>query len=116
MDCSPPAPLSMEFSRQEDWSVLPFPSPGDLTDSGIEPMSLIPPALVGGFFTISSIREACISEVVDISPGNLDSLSSCSKFPSERYSYHRAGSGFPTNNAEYLEQGSQTQILLRSVE
>jgi len=74
MDYSPPAPLSMEFSRKEDWNGLPFPSPGDLTDSGIEPMSLIPPALVGGSFTISSTREACISEVVDISPGNLDSF------------------------------------------
>ena len=35
--CSPP--LSMEFSKQEYWSELPFPSPGDLPDSGIEPRS-----------------------------------------------------------------------------
>ena len=33
------APLSMEFSRQEYWSGLPFPSPGDLPDQGIEPES-----------------------------------------------------------------------------
>ena len=33
------APLSMEFSRQEYWSGQPFPSPGDLPDPGIEPMS-----------------------------------------------------------------------------
>ena len=33
------APLSMEFSRQEYWSGLPFPSPGDLPDPGIEPES-----------------------------------------------------------------------------
>ena len=33
------APLSMEFSRQEHWSGLPFPSPGDLSDPGIEPGS-----------------------------------------------------------------------------
>ena len=33
------APLSMEFSRQEYWSGLPFPSPGDLPDPGIEPAS-----------------------------------------------------------------------------
>ena len=32
-------PLSMEFSRQEYWSKLPFPSPGDLPDPGIEPSS-----------------------------------------------------------------------------
>ena len=42
------SPLSMEFSRQENWSKLLFPSPGDLPDSGIEPAS---PALAGGFFT-----------------------------------------------------------------
>ena len=33
------APLSMEFSRQEYWNGLPFPSPGDLSDLGIESMS-----------------------------------------------------------------------------
>ena len=43
-----PAPLSMEFSRQEYWNGLPFPIPGDLLDLGIEPTS---PALAGGFFT-----------------------------------------------------------------
>ena len=42
------APLSIGFPRQEYWSGLPFPSPGDLPDSGIKPM---PPALAGGFFT-----------------------------------------------------------------
>ena len=39
------APLSMGFSRQEYWSVLPFPPPGDLPNSGIEPTLLVPPAL-----------------------------------------------------------------------
>ena len=42
------APLSMEFPKQEYWSVLPFPPPGDLPGPGMEPMS---PALVGRFFT-----------------------------------------------------------------
>ena len=41
------APLSMELSRQEYWSGLPFPTPGDPPDLGIEPMSLASPALVG---------------------------------------------------------------------
>ena len=45
------APLSMEFSRQEYWNVLPFPTPGDLATLGINPGSLMPPALAGGFFT-----------------------------------------------------------------
>ena len=39
VDCSHQAPLSMGFSRQENWSGLPFPSPGDLPDLGIEPRS-----------------------------------------------------------------------------
>ena len=41
----------MEFSRQEYWSGLPFPSPGDLPDPGTEPTSPVSPALAGGFFT-----------------------------------------------------------------
>ena len=39
--------LSMGFSKQDYWSGLSFPSPGDLPDTGIEPAS---PAFVGGFF------------------------------------------------------------------
>ena len=45
------APQSVEFSRQEYWSKLPFPTPGDLTNPGIEPTSLASPALAGRFFT-----------------------------------------------------------------
>ena len=41
------APLSVGFPRQEYWSGLPFPSPGDLTHPGIEPTS---PGLTGGLF------------------------------------------------------------------
>ena len=41
------APLSMGFSKQEYWSGLPFPSPGDLPDPGIEFASLVSPALAG---------------------------------------------------------------------
>ena len=47
MDCSLPAPLSMEFFRQEYWSRLPFPPPEDPLNPGIDPMS---PALAGGLF------------------------------------------------------------------
>ena len=39
MDCSPPGPLSMGFSRQEYWSGLPCTPPGDLPSPGMEPMS-----------------------------------------------------------------------------
>ena len=54
------APLSMGFSRQEYWSGLPCPSPGDLPDPGIEPMALTSPELAGGFFTTSATWEAPI--------------------------------------------------------
>ena len=47
MDCSPPD-VSRGFRRQEYWSGLPFPSPGDLPDPGTAPSS---PALAVGFFT-----------------------------------------------------------------
>ena len=46
------APLSMEFSRQEYWSGLPFPSLGDLPDPGVEPTSLAPPALAADSFPL----------------------------------------------------------------
>ena len=45
------APLSMEFSKQEYWSGLPLPSPGDAPDPGIKPASHASPSLAGGFFT-----------------------------------------------------------------
>ena len=43
-------PLSMGFSRQEYWSGLPFPSPGDLPNPGIKPASFVSPAWAGRFF------------------------------------------------------------------
>ena len=49
------APLSMGLSRQEYWSGLPFPPPGDLSDLGIKPKS---PALADVFFTTSATWEA----------------------------------------------------------
>ena len=52
------APLSMGFSRQEYWSGLPFPSPGDLPNPGIEPATLRSPALADGFFTTSATWES----------------------------------------------------------
>ena len=51
------APLAMGFSRQEYWSGLPCPPPGDLPYPGMEPPSLMSPPLAGGFFTISTTWE-----------------------------------------------------------
>ena len=50
-------PLSMEFSSQEYWSGLPFPSPGDLPDAGIETVSLASPVLADEFFSICASSE-----------------------------------------------------------
>jgi len=52
------APLSKGFSRQEYWSGLPCPPPGDLPDPGIKLLSLMSPVLAGRFFTSSSTWEA----------------------------------------------------------
>ena len=51
-------PLSTGFSSQEYWSGLPCPPPEDLSNPGIEPVSLMSPALASGFFTTSAIWEA----------------------------------------------------------
>ena len=50
------ASLSVGFPRQEYWSELPFPSPGDLPDPGIGP---VPSALAGGFLTPEAPRQPC---------------------------------------------------------
>ena len=57
------APMSVEFFRQEYWSGLLFPTSGDLPDPGIKPVSLVSPALAGGFFTTAShgLPNSCLS-------------------------------------------------------
>ena len=50
--CSPQSPPSMEFSRQEYWSRLPFLTPGDVPHLGIKSTSLSPPALSSRFFIL----------------------------------------------------------------
>ena len=69
----------MEFSRQEHWSGLSFPTPEDLPDLGIEPMSLASPALAGRFFTTSTTWEAPIyyyfSFVLEMNFSSVHSLS-----------------------------------------
>ena len=57
MDCNPPeglthqTPLSMDFSREEYWSGLPFPTQGDCPDPEIVPVAPESPELIGRFFT-----------------------------------------------------------------
>jgi len=52
------ASLSMEFSRQEYWSGLPFPTPRDLPNPGIKPVSLVSPALAGEFLTTAPLGKS----------------------------------------------------------
>ena len=56
--------LSMGFSRQEYWSGLPWPSPGDLPDPGIEPRSLASLGLTGGFFTTRATWKPLLCRLV----------------------------------------------------
>ena len=50
--------LLMEFSRQEYWSELPFPTSGDLPNPEMEAVSLVSPALADGYFTTGTTWEA----------------------------------------------------------
>ena len=59
--------MSMEFSRQEYWSGLPFPSPVDLPDPGIKLVSLVSPALASVFITSWATREAHVCTYVSCS-------------------------------------------------
>ena len=64
MDCGPPGSSIHGILRARILEWLPFPSPGDLTDPGIEPASLTSSALAGGFFTARATWEAlsvCLS-------------------------------------------------------
>ena len=58
---APQIPLLMELSRQEYWSGLPCLSPGDLPIPGIEPTSLMSPALTGELFTTGAPWEAHVT-------------------------------------------------------
>ena len=59
-------PLSMGLSRQEYWSGLSCPSPGDLSDPGIKPASLTSPALAGRFFIAAPGKLLYTLEILNI--------------------------------------------------
>ena len=60
MDCSPPGSSVHGIFQQEYWSGLPFPSPGDLPNPGINPASLTSPALAGGSLPLVPPKECAI--------------------------------------------------------
>ena len=67
MDCSLPSSCPWDSPGQKYWDGLPCPPPGDLPNPEIEPASLMPPTLAGGFFTTSITWE-----VHDMSKPNLN--------------------------------------------
>ena len=77
-------PLSMEFPRQEYWSGLLFPTPGDLTDPGIKPGSPVFLASAGGFFTTSATWKVLLLYMIII----ILSLYIACRFPSLGQSYY----------------------------
>ena len=82
------APLSMGFSRQEYQSGLPCPTPGYLPYPGIEPVSLVSPALAGGFFTTRPTWEAQVQSKYAIN------ISCC-----HYYLYHHVLKGWQNQTA-----------------
>ena len=67
------APLPIEFSRQQYWSGLPFSTPKYLPDPGIKPMSLMTPALAGGFFiTVPPITKEQTQIQAEVDPDSCD--------------------------------------------
>ena len=71
VDCQNPLP--MKSSRQEYWSGMPFPTPEDLPNLGIKPMSLAPPALASGFFTTSTTgKPSVLVRVAFSKPGQTE--------------------------------------------
>ena len=70
--CSPPGSSVYGFSKQEYWSRMPCPPPGDLPNPGIEAVSLMSPALAGGFFTTCTTWENLDWTVCKIRITNLE--------------------------------------------
>ena len=93
------APLSMEFSRQEYWSGLPFPFPGNLPNPGIKPAFLMSPALACEFFITSATWEAAIY---------------FSKSLHQSYKEHLVGYGNLLQGL-FLTQGSNLRLHCRQI-
>ena len=106
MDCiAHQAALSTWFSREEYWSGLPCPPPGDLPTPGTEPMTLTSPALAGGFFTTSASWEAqglADQNPLKISGNEVTSRTTIHCLPTVTLRCYRTNSIFPTLQNNYL--------------
>ena len=102
-------PLFMAFSRQEYWSELPFPSPGDLPDPGIEPVS---PELAHGFFTTEPHGKPSYRYYIF---KNKIKNKSCSTY---RIPFHKLSIGHNLNqvddNDDRVQNVGQKHVLMQS--
>ena len=107
------APLSMRISRQEYWSRLPCPSPGDLANPGIEPQS---PALASRFFTTSITQKAYIyihtytPYIYTLIYTYTHTYHSFQRFFNSPYRFH-----FPSDTIFFLLEGIPLTFLLMQI-
>ena len=96
---TPQNPLFRGFSKQEYWRQLPCSPPGDLADPGAEPMSLMSPALAGGFLTARAAWEALVYPCAVLC--NAQSLRSCPTLCDLRTVAHQAPLFMQFSTQEY---------------
>ena len=109
-------PLSIGFSRQEYWSGLPFPPPGDLPDPRIKPKSLTSPASAGGFFTTSTTWEAhSLLQAIFLNQGSNSGLLHC-RFFTVRATREKAKPAAPISPLDALLLDLLTASLGQSLE
>ena len=98
--------LSMGFSRQKSWSGLPCPPPGDFPDPGIKPISLVSPALAGGFFTTSTTWN--YSRTIQTKPQRMMPSRCCCRYVSKS---GRLSSGHRTAKGQSSSQFPRRVVL-----
>ena len=102
-DCSPPGSSAHGIY----WSGLPFPTPGDLPDPGIEPLALASPALAGGFFTMAPLGKCSWIRATPFWPHWTFVMSSKALSPNAAtWGWGLGGLGF-----QYMNLGGDTEIF-----
>ena len=110
------ASLSMGFSRQEYWGGLPCPPPKDLSDPGVEPKSLMSPALAGGFFTEGGWRRVSRHVIWVKGVYMQSSAYFCRRFLLDtRKRLHHEGFWYFSSSEEMQELGSENLLWKISI-
>ena len=112
------APLSMGFSRQEYWNGLPCLPPVDLPNPGIEPESLLSPALAGGFFFFFFFFKlyniVLVLPYIEMNPPQVYMCSPSWTLLPPPSPYHPSGSSqctSPKHPVSYIEPGLVTRFI-----